>query len=95
MVILVGAALSIRSVVKKPIKFVGQVKIRSYRRFPPERMADRIRMGDIVSLVECQEQYDAEEARKLQKKIRRINLSRIFKPNPTNQKWVILKIWQV
>lgn len=67
-----GAALSIRSVVNKPIKFVGiGEKIEALDLFHPSRMADRILgMGDIVSLVEkAQEQYDSEEARKLQKKI--------------------------
>ncbi|MCK9208559.1 MAG: signal recognition particle protein [Salinivirgaceae bacterium] len=67
-----GAALSIRSVVDKPIKFVGTgEKMDALDVFHPERMADRILgMGDIVSLVEkAQEQFDAEEARKLQKKI--------------------------
>lgn len=67
-----GAALSIRSVVNKPIKFVGTgEKLDAIDQFHPSRMADRILgMGDIVSLVErAQEQYDEEEARKLQKKI--------------------------
>lgn len=67
-----GAALSIRSVVDKPIKFVGTgEKMDAVDIFHPERMADRILgMGDIVSLVErAQEQYDEEEARRLQKKI--------------------------
>ncbi len=67
-----GAALSIRSVVDKPIKFVGTgEKMEALDVFHPSRMADRILgMGDIVSLVErAQEQYDEEEARKLQKKI--------------------------
>ena len=67
-----GAALSIRSVVNKPIKFVGTgEKMEALDVFHPNRMADRILgMGDIVSLVErAQEQYDEEEARKLQKKI--------------------------
>jgi len=67
-----GAALSIRSVVDKPIKFVGTgEKMDALDAFHPKRMADRILgMGDIVSLVEkAQEQYDQEEARKLQKKI--------------------------
>ncbi len=67
-----GAALSIRSVVNKPIKFVGTgEKMDALDVFHPERMADRILgMGDIVSLVErAQEQFDADEARKLQKKI--------------------------
>lgn len=67
-----GAALSIRSVVDKPIKFVGTgEKMDALDVFHPERMADRILgMGDIVSLVErAQEQYDEEEAKRLQKKI--------------------------
>ena len=67
-----GAALSIRTVVSKPIKFVGTgEKMDALDVFHPERMADRILgMGDIVSLVEkAQEQFDAEEAKKLQKKI--------------------------
>jgi signal recognition particle subunit SRP54 len=67
-----GAALSIRAVVDKPIKFVGTgEKMDALDVFHPKRMADRILgMGDIVSLVEkAQEQYDQEEARKLQKKI--------------------------
>ncbi|MCC7302077.1 MAG: signal recognition particle protein [Bacteroidia bacterium] len=67
-----GAALSIKSVVNKPIKFVGTgEKMDALDVFYPERMADRILgMGDIVTLVEkAQEQYNAEEARKLQKKI--------------------------
>jgi signal recognition particle subunit SRP54 len=67
-----GAALSIKSVVNKPIKFVSSgEKMDAIDIFYPERMADRILgMGDIVSLVEkAQEQFDSEEARKLQKKI--------------------------
>jgi signal recognition particle subunit SRP54 len=67
-----GAALTIKSVVDKPIKFVGiGEKMDALELFHPERMADRILgMGDIVTLVEkAQEQYDEEEARKLQKKI--------------------------
>ncbi len=67
-----GAAISIRSVVNKPIKFVGTgEKMEALDVFHPNRMADRILgMGDIVSLVErAQEQFDADEARKLQKKI--------------------------
>jgi signal recognition particle subunit SRP54 len=67
-----GAALSIRTVVDKPIKFVGTgEKMEALDVFHPERMADRILgMGDIVSLVErAQEQYDEEEAKRLQKKI--------------------------
>ena len=67
-----GAALSIRTVVNKPIKFVGTgEKMEAIDLFHPARMADRILgMGDIVSLVEkAQEQYSEEEARRLQKKI--------------------------
>ena len=69
-----GAALSIRTVVTKPIKFVGTgEKMEAIDVFHPERMADRILgMGDVVSLVErAQMQYDEEEARKLEKKIRK------------------------
>ena len=67
-----GAALSIRTVVNKPIKFVGTgEKMEALDVFHPERMADRILgMGDIVSFVErAQQQFDEEEAKKLQKKI--------------------------
>ena len=67
-----GAALSIRSVVDKPIKFVGTgEKLDALDNFHPERMADRILgMGDIVSLVEkAQEQFDEEESRRLQQKL--------------------------
>ncbi|MGV6832630.1 MAG: signal recognition particle protein [bacterium] len=67
-----GAALSIKSVVNKPIKFIGTgEKMDAIDIFYPSRMADRILgMGDVVSLVErAQEQFDEEEARKLQKKI--------------------------
>jgi signal recognition particle subunit SRP54 len=67
-----GAALSIRSIVEKPIKFVGiGEKMDALDVFHPNRMADRILgMGDIVSLVEkAQEQFDEEEAKRLQKKI--------------------------
>ena len=69
-----GAALSIRTVVDKPIKFVGTgEKMEALDVFHPERMADRILgMGDIVSLVErAQAQYDEEEAKKLQRKIQK------------------------
>uniref|UniRef100_UPI0040285236 signal recognition particle protein n=1 Tax=Prevotella sp. TaxID=59823 RepID=UPI0040285236 len=69
-----GAALSIRTVVTKPIKFVGTgEKMETIDVFHPSRMADRILgMGDIVSLVErAQEQFDEEEARRLQKKIQK------------------------
>jgi len=67
-----GAALSIRTVVDKPIKFIGTgEKMDALDVFHPERMADRILgMGDVVSLVErAQEQYDEEEAKRLQRKI--------------------------
>lgn len=67
-----GAALSIRTVVDKPIKFVGTgEKMDAIDVFHPDRMADRILgMGDIVSLVErAQQQYDEEEARKLERKL--------------------------
>ena len=67
-----GAAISIKSVVNKPIKFIGTgEKMEAIDVFYPARMADRILgMGDVVSLVErAQEQFDEEEARKLQKKI--------------------------
>ena len=70
-----GAALSIRTVVNKPIMFVGTgEKLDAVDQFHPARMADRILgMGDIVSLVErAQEQYDEEEAKRLQKKIQKI-----------------------
>jgi len=69
-----GAALSIRSVVTKPIKFIGTgEKMEALDVFHPERMSDRILgMGDVVSLVErAQEQFDLEEAKKLEKKIRK------------------------
>ena len=69
-----GAALSIRTVVTKPIKLVGTgEKLEALDVFHPDRMADRILgMGDIVSLVErAQEQFDEEEARKLQRKIQK------------------------
>ena len=67
-----GAALSIKSIVNKPIKFVGTgEKMDALDVFYPKRMADRILgMGDVVSLVErAQEQFNEEEARRLQKKI--------------------------
>ncbi len=67
-----GAAISIKSVVDKPIKFIGTgEKMEAIDVFYPSRMAERILgMGDVVSLVErAQEQFDEEEARKLQKKI--------------------------
>ena len=67
-----GAALTIRSVVNKPIKFIGtSEKMDGLDAFHPDRMASRILgMGDVISLVErAQQQYDEEEARKVQKKI--------------------------
>lgn len=69
-----GAALSIRTVVTKPIKFIGTgEKMEALDVFHPDRMADRILgMGDVVSLVErAQEQFDEEEAKRLQKKIQK------------------------
>lgn len=69
-----GAALSIRTVVDKPIKFVGTgEKMEALDVFHPSRMADRILgMGDIVSLVErAQQQFDEEEAKRLEKKIKK------------------------
>lgn len=69
-----GAALSIRTVVTKPIKFIGTgEKMEAMDVFHPDRMADRILgMGDVVSLVErAQEQFDEEEAKRLQKKIQK------------------------
>ena len=69
-----GAALSIRTVVTKPIKFIGTgEKMDAIDAFHPARMADRILgMGDVVSLVErAQEQFDEEEAKRLQKKIQK------------------------
>ena len=69
-----GAALSIRTVVTKPIKFVGTgEKMEAIDVFHPDRMADRILgMGDVVSLVErAQMQFDEEEAKRLEKKIRK------------------------
>lgn len=69
-----GAALSIRTVVNKPIKFIGTgEKMEAIDLFHPNRMADRILgMGDVVSLVErAQEQFDEEEAKKLQRKLAR------------------------
>jgi signal recognition particle subunit SRP54 len=69
-----GAALSIRSIVEKPIKFVGVgEKMDALEPFYPDRMASRILgMGDVVSLVErAQEQFDEEEAKKLEQKFRK------------------------
>ena len=69
-----GAALSVRTVVDKPIKFIGTgEKMEAIDVFHPERMADRtLGMGDVVSLVErAQQQFDEEEAKRLEKKIRK------------------------
>ena len=69
-----GAALSIRTVVNKPIKFIGTgEKMEAIDQFHPNRMADRILgMGDVISLVErAQEQFDEEQAKKLQRKLAR------------------------
>ena len=90
-----GAALSIRTVVTKPIKFIGTgEKMDALDVFHPARMADRILgMGDVVSLVErAQEQFDEEEAKRLQKKIQKnkIRFQRFLQPNTANQKkWEI------
>ena len=89
-----GAALSIRSVVNKPIKFVSSgEKMDAIDIFYPERMADRILgMGDIVSLVEkAQEQYDAEEARNFRRKLQRTSsISMILLPRSSrSRKWVM------
>ena len=85
-----GAALSIRSVVNKPIKFVGTgEKLDAIDQFHPSRMADRILgMGDIVSLVErAQEQYDEEEAKTPAKEDCQepVRLQRLPEPDCTNQ----------
>jgi signal recognition particle subunit SRP54 len=72
-----GAALSIYGITKKPIKYIGVgEKIDALEEFHPERMAGRIlQMGDIVSLVEkAQESFDEEEARKLEKKVKKEGL---------------------
>ena len=89
-----GAALSIKSVVNKPIKFVSSgEKMDAIDIFYPERMADSILgMGDIVSLVEkAQEQFDAEEARNFRKKSPRTSLiSMILLPRSSKlKKWVM------
>ena len=73
-----GAALSIKTVVNKPIKFIGTgEKMDALDVFHPDRMADRILgMGDVVSFVErAQEQFDEESAKKLHKKLRKTNLT--------------------
>jgi signal recognition particle subunit SRP54 len=72
-----GAALSIYGVTKKPIKYIGVgEKVDALEEFHPERMAGRIlQMGDVVSLVEkAQEAFDADEAKKLEKKVRKEGL---------------------
>jgi signal recognition particle subunit SRP54 len=78
----------IKTVVNKPIKFVGTgEKMEALDVFYPIRMAERILgMGDVVSLVErAQEQFDEEEARRIQKKIAKTNLVLIFYPNSTGE----------
>ena len=82
-----GAALSIKSVVKKPIKFIGTgEKMEALDIFYPERMADRILgMGDVVSLVErAQEQFDEESAKKLHKKIKKNQFDFLFQMNESH-----------
>ena len=72
-----GAALSIKSVVDKPIKFIGTgEKMEAIDIFYPDRMADRILgMGDVVSLVErAQEQFDEEKAKIIRKRLQKISL---------------------
>ena len=93
-----GNSLSIKSVVDKPIKFIGTgEKMDAIDVFHPERMADRILgMGDIVSLVEkAQNVYDEKEARILSKKLQKVNLVwTIFLLKLKKlKKWVISKIW--
>lgn len=93
-----GAALSIRTVVNKPIKFVGTgEKMEALDQFHPERMADRILgMGDIVSLVErAQEQFDEAEARRLQRKIQKNQFDFNDFLNQIHQikRWVTLRTW--
>jgi signal recognition particle subunit SRP54 len=84
---------SIKTVVNKPIKFVGTgEKMEALDVFYPIRMAERILgMGDVVSLVErAQEQFDEEEARRIQKKIAKTNLVlMIFLQIQQVKKWVI------
>jgi signal recognition particle subunit SRP54 len=86
-------SLSIKTVVNKPIKFVGTgEKMEALDVFYPIRMAERILgMGDVVSLVErAQEQFDEEEARRIQKKIAKTNLVlMIFLQIQQVKKWVI------
>ncbi len=86
-----GAAISIKSVVNKPIKFIGTgEKMEAIDIFYPSRMAERILgMGDVISLVErAQEQFDEEEARKIQKKIakNKFGFDDFLKSDPTDQK---------
>ena len=85
-----GAAISIRSVVNKPLKFISSgEKMDALQVFHPERMADRILgMGDVVSLVErAQEQFDEEEARKLKKKLvkNQFNFNDFIGADPADQ----------
>lgn len=93
-----GAALSIRTVVDKPIKFVGTgEKMEALDVFHPMRMADRILgMGDIVSLVErAQEQYDEKKARLLQKKIakNKFDFNDFLDQIAQIKRWVTSRIW--
>lgn len=93
-----GAAISIRTVVTKPIKFVGTgEKMEAIDVFHPARMADRILgMGDIVSLVErAQEQFDEEEAKRLQKKIQKTSSTLMISwvRYSKSRRWVTSKIW--
>ncbi len=85
-----GAALSIRTVVTKPIKFIGTgEKMEAIDLFHPARMADRILgMGDVVSLVErAQEQFDEEEAKRLEKEDSQepVRLQRLLQSDPADQ----------
>ncbi len=84
-----GAAISIRSVVNKPLKFISSgEKMDALQVFHPERMADRILgMGDVVSLVErAQEQFDEEEARKLKEAGQEpVQFQRLHRPDPADQ----------
>ena len=93
-----GAALSIRTVVTKPIKFVGTgEKMEAIDVFHPERMADRILgMGDIVSLVErAQQQFDEEEAKRLEKKIRKnkFDFDDFMVRFSKSRRWVTSRTW--
>jgi signal recognition particle subunit SRP54 len=94
-----GAALSIRAVVSKPIKFVSTgEKTDALDVFYPARIADRILgMGDIVSLVEkAQEQFDEEESKKLRKSLpRTVSISMIFsRRSNRSRRWGTSRTWQ-